>query len=88
MKLKSVLKQAIRQYHRARLGAVGESSDISLTADLRGDRRKNFIGRNSTICKYSSLEVDTVDHSKSQIINRREYADQLLCDFTNLRRDY
>jgi len=68
MNLRSVLKQFIWQYHKARLGAVGRSADISLTADLRGNKRKIFIGSNSTICKYSLLEVDAVDYSKSQII--------------------
>lgn len=68
MKLKSVVKQIIWQYHKGRLGAVGEGTDISLAADLRGNRKKLFIGQSSTICKHTSLEVDGFDRSESQII--------------------
>ena len=68
MKLKLGLKQIIWTYQKARLGAVAKNADISLMADLRGNKRKIFVGQNSNICKYSFLEVDIVDRSKSQII--------------------
>lgn len=68
MSLKSVFKAIIWQYHESRLGEIGKNSDISLLADLRGKRRSISIGRNSTICKHSILEVDTIDLSESKII--------------------
>lgn len=68
MKLKLGLKQIIWTYQKARLGAVAKDADISLMADLRGNKKKIFIGQNSNICKYSFLEVDTVNISESQII--------------------
>jgi acetyltransferase-like isoleucine patch superfamily enzyme len=68
MKLKSILKTIIWQYQKSRLGKLGGKSDISLLADLRGDIKKIFIGESSTICKYSTLEVDAVNLSESKIV--------------------
>ena len=68
MKLKSVLKQIIWQYHKSRLGGLGQETDVSFMADLRGNLKKIFIGQNSNISKYAALEVDLVDRSESQII--------------------
>jgi len=68
MKLKSILKTIIWQYQNSRLGTLGKNSDISLLADLRGDRKNIFIGQNTTICKYSSLEVERTNHSESKIV--------------------
>ncbi len=68
MSLKSVFKAIIWQYHKSRLGKVGQNSDISLLADLRGNRSRISIGHNSTICKHSVLEVDTIDLSESKIV--------------------
>jgi acetyltransferase-like isoleucine patch superfamily enzyme len=68
MKLKSILKEIIWQYHKSYLGAVGQGTDISLMADLRGNKRKISIGQNSNVSKYAALEVDTVNRSESQII--------------------
>lgn len=68
MSLKSVFKAIIWQYHKSRLGKVGQNSDISLLADLRGKRSSISIGHNSTICKHSVLEVDTTDLSESKIV--------------------
>lgn len=68
MSLKSVFKAIIWQYHKSRLGKVGQNSDISLLADIRGKRSSISIGHNSTICKHSVLEVDTIDLSESKIV--------------------
>jgi acetyltransferase-like isoleucine patch superfamily enzyme len=68
MKIKSILRTIIWQYQKSRLGAIGQNSDMSLIADLRGNKKKIFIGRNSTICKYSVLEVDTIDITESKIV--------------------
>ncbi len=68
MGLKSVLKWMIWKYQNSRLGNVGKESDISPLVDLRGNRKNIFIGKNSTICKYAALEVDTADTGDSKII--------------------
>lgn len=68
MKLKSILKTINWQYQRSRLGTIGENCDISVLADLRGNKKNIFIGQDSTICKYSVLEVDTIDLSESKIV--------------------
>ncbi|XWK88878.1 MAG: acyltransferase [Phormidium sp.] len=68
MKLKSVLKTIFWQYQKSRLGELGKNSDVNLLADLRGNKKKIYIGENSTICKYSSLEVDPTDNSESKIV--------------------
>jgi acetyltransferase-like isoleucine patch superfamily enzyme len=68
MKIKSILKEIIWRYQKIRVGAIGKNSNLSLMADLRGNKKKVFIGRNSTICKYSILEVDTIDITESKIV--------------------
>ncbi|MGA9377414.1 MAG: acyltransferase, partial [Phormidium sp.] len=68
MKLKSILKTILWQYQKGRVGRLGNNSDVSVLADLRGDRKNIFIGQNSTICKYSALEVDPTDKSESKIV--------------------
>lgn len=68
MQLKSVVKQWIWRYQRARLGSLGEGSDVSHLVDFRGDKQHIFIGKNTTICKYASLEVDPSDTGNSAII--------------------
>lgn len=68
MKIKSILRTIIWQYQKSRVGAMGKNSDMSLMADLRGKKKKIFIGRNSTICKYAILEVDTIDITESKIV--------------------
>lgn len=67
MKPKTILKTILWQYQKSRLGNLGKGSDISLLADLRGNRKNIFVGQDSTICKYSALEVDPTDHSESKI---------------------
>ncbi|MCY7285722.1 MAG: acyltransferase [Cyanobacteria bacterium CAN_BIN43] len=37
-------------------------------ADLRGKRRSISVGHDTTICKHSALEVDTIDLSEPKII--------------------
>jgi acetyltransferase-like isoleucine patch superfamily enzyme len=68
MNLKAIFKELIRQYQKSRLGEIGKESDVNLLADVRGKKKSIFIGEGSTICKYATLEVDTVDISDSQII--------------------
>jgi len=68
MKLKSALKQVVWHYHKTRLGMLGEGSEISHLTDLRGNRKNILIGKNTTLCKYASLEVDPADSEKSKII--------------------
>jgi len=68
MNLKAIFKGLIRQYQKSRLGEIGKGADVNLLADVRGKKKSIFIGEGSTICKYATLEVDTVDISDSQII--------------------
>lgn len=68
MKLKSILKRAIWWYRRSTIGMLGEASEISPFTDFRGDKKNIFIGKGSTLCKYASLEVDTVHSGNSKII--------------------
>ncbi|MFB2839396.1 acyltransferase [Floridanema evergladense] len=68
MKLKSVVKTLFWQYQKNRLGELGKNSDVNLLADLRGNKKKIYIGESTTICKYSSLEVDPTDNSESKIV--------------------
>lgn len=68
MLLTSILKKAIWHYQKLKLGLVGENANVSIQADLRGKVKKVFIGKETIICKYSTLEVDTVDVSESKII--------------------
>ncbi|MFB2894443.1 DapH/DapD/GlmU-related protein [Aerosakkonemataceae cyanobacterium BLCC-F50] len=67
MKPKTILKTLLWQYQKSRLGKLGKDSDISLQADIRGNKKSIFIGESTTICKYSSLEVDPTDNSESKI---------------------
>lgn len=67
MKPKTIIKTILWQYQKRRLGELGKNSDVSLLADLRGNRKQIFIGQNSTICKYSALEVDPIDRDESKI---------------------
>jgi len=68
MKPQAILKSAIFQFQKSRIGRIGENSNINILADLRGNKKKIFIGQGTTICKYASLEVDTSDISESKII--------------------
>jgi acetyltransferase-like isoleucine patch superfamily enzyme len=68
MKPQLILKHIVWQYQKARLGAIGRHSNISIFADLRGDRKNIFLGKDITICKYAALEVDPSDTDRSKII--------------------
>jgi len=68
MKPQAILKAGIFQYQKTRLGTIGENADVNILSDLRGNKKKIFIGKKSTICKYAALEVDTTDISESTII--------------------
>ncbi|HEY9651822.1 MAG TPA: acyltransferase [Coleofasciculaceae cyanobacterium] len=68
MNLKSILKSIFWQYQKNRLGTIGQDVDICLLAELRGNKKNIFIGQNSTICKYSALEVDPTNIGESKIV--------------------
>ncbi len=68
MKLKSILKWIIWRYQKARFGEVGKSANISILADIRGDKKKISFGANVIVCKYASLEVDPSENGQSKII--------------------
>ena len=68
MKPKLILKWLIWRYQKSRLGAIGKSSDVSILADIRGNKKKIFIGKNVNIGKYAALEADPTEHDKSKII--------------------
>lgn len=68
MNIKSILKTIVWEYQKSRVGKIGKDSDLSLMADLRGNKKKIFIGKNTTICKNSVLEVDTLDITESKIV--------------------
>jgi acetyltransferase-like isoleucine patch superfamily enzyme len=68
MKPQAIFKTLIRQYQKIRLGEIGNDSDVNILVDVRGDKKKIFIGAGSTICKHTTLEVDLVDMSDSKIM--------------------
>lgn len=63
-----ILKKLIWHYQNIRLGGVGKRTNVSMLADLRGQRKNIFIGEDSLICKHATLEVDTVHISESKIV--------------------
>ncbi|MDX2230526.1 MAG: acyltransferase [Leptolyngbyaceae cyanobacterium bins.349] len=68
MKPQAILKGLLWYYQKAKLGQVGEGTNVSPFADLRGRKKSLFIGNGSTICKHATLEIDTVDVSESKIV--------------------
>jgi acetyltransferase-like isoleucine patch superfamily enzyme len=68
MKLQIFLKAIIWQYQKVRLGAIGKNCNVSIFADLLGNKKQLFLGKNITICKYATLEVDPSDTDRSKII--------------------
>lgn len=68
MKPKAILKGLIWYYQKARLGQIGEKANVNILADIRGRKKSIFIGKNTTICKHTTLEVDTVDIGESKIV--------------------
>lgn len=66
--MKMIVKRILCQYQNTKLGKVGRETNISFLTDLRGDKKNIFIGKNSTICKHSTLEVDPINKNDSKII--------------------
>ena len=68
MNLKLALKWLFWRYQKSQLGAIGEYSNVSILADIRGDKKNISLGNNVTICKHATLEVDPSNNDKSKII--------------------
>ncbi|MBF2026355.1 MAG: acyltransferase [Oscillatoriales cyanobacterium C42_A2020_001] len=68
MKPQTILRNIIWHYQKAQLGEIGKNANVNLLADVRGRKKSIFIGEGSTICKYATLEVDTVDVGESKIV--------------------
>jgi acetyltransferase-like isoleucine patch superfamily enzyme len=68
MNLRLILKQAIWLYQKNRLGAIGNNSNVSISASIIGNSKQLFLGEKITICKYATLEIDPTDSARSQII--------------------
>ncbi|WP_271252857.1 acyltransferase [Pseudanabaena sp. Chao 1811] len=68
MNPKLALKWLFWRYQKSQLGAIGEYSNVSILADIRGDKKNISLGNNVTICKYTTLEVDPSNNDKSKII--------------------
>jgi acetyltransferase-like isoleucine patch superfamily enzyme len=66
--MKIIFKKILWQYQNIKLGRVGRGSNISFLTDLRGNKKNIFIGKNTTICKHSTLEVDPINKNDSKII--------------------
>ena len=68
MKVKSIFKSLIRRYQKTRLGSIKNNSNVSLLANIIGDKKNIYLGKDITICKYATLEVDLSDTNESKII--------------------
>lgn len=68
MNPKLALKWLFWRYQKSQLGAIGEYSNVSILADIRGDKKNISLGNNVTICKHTTLEVDPSNNDKSKII--------------------
>jgi acetyltransferase-like isoleucine patch superfamily enzyme len=68
MRIRFILKSILWFYQKARVGALGKNSNVSLFASLIGNRKQIFLGNEITICKYATLEVDVSDTGRSKII--------------------
>jgi acetyltransferase-like isoleucine patch superfamily enzyme len=79
---KSVFQSIVWRYQKSSLGLLGQDSAISVLADIRGDRKNIFIHQRVTICKHTSLEVDSSESRESKIIIGD---DTLLSPFVILR---
>ncbi len=66
--MKLIFKKILWQYQNTKLGRLGRDSSVSFLTDMRGNKKHIFIGKNSTICKYSTLEVDRTNKNNSKII--------------------
>jgi acetyltransferase-like isoleucine patch superfamily enzyme len=68
MNLRLILKYSIWLYQKNRLGAIGNNSNVSISASIIGNSKQLFLGENITICKHATLEIDPSDTDRSQII--------------------
>jgi acetyltransferase-like isoleucine patch superfamily enzyme len=68
VKHKLFFKSIVWHYQKTRFGAIGQSSNVSIFADMYGDRKKIFLGKNITICKNATVEVDPAESEESKII--------------------
>lgn len=68
MKTRFILKYILWLYQKTRVGSLGKNSNISLFTSLIGKRKQIFLGKEITICKHATLEVDTSDTGRSKII--------------------
>lgn len=71
-------------YHKTRLGKIGENSNVSIMADIIGDKSQIFLGNDVTICKYATLEIDLSDIGRSKI----EIGDRTLISSFAMLRTY
>lgn len=55
-----ILKYTVWLYQKSRLGEIGNNSNVSIWADLIGNKTQIFLGKDITICKYATLEIDPV----------------------------
>jgi acetyltransferase-like isoleucine patch superfamily enzyme len=84
MGTKSILKSLIRHYQKIRLGKIGDDSNVSLLVNIIGDSKHIFLGKDTTICKYATLEVDPSDSDQSKIL----IGDQTLISSFAMLRTY
>ncbi|XHX79376.1 MAG: acyltransferase [Stenomitos frigidus ULC029] len=77
-----MLKSLVWHYQKARLGFIGEASNVNLLTDIRGDKKNIFLGKHTTVCKYATLEVDPSETGRSKIIIGN---DTLISSFAMLR---
>jgi acetyltransferase-like isoleucine patch superfamily enzyme len=68
MNLRSIVKYLIWKYQKSRLGAIGINSNVSILASILGNRKQLYLGKEITICKHATLEIDPTDPDRSQII--------------------
>jgi len=62
-----IFKHLVWWHQKNKLGAIDKRSDISIFADIRGDRKCIYLGSDITICKHATLEVDYSDSDRSKI---------------------
>jgi acetyltransferase-like isoleucine patch superfamily enzyme len=68
MSQRSIFKYVVWKYQNSRLGGIGKTSDVSIFADIRGNKKNIFLGENITICKHATLEADPSDTDRSKIV--------------------
>jgi acetyltransferase-like isoleucine patch superfamily enzyme len=68
MKIQMALKGVVWWYQKKRLGAIAPGSNVSILADIRGNKKQIYLGKDVTICKHTSLEIDEINPEVSKII--------------------